>query len=374
MKSHPLWAALFCVFFSLLVSAAEETDSTEPPAPDPEKIEREETGRFRIPIVYYTPETSVAGGLLFIQNFGAPRDGRTSHLIASFSVTAAGQYFLNLAPKFYSSTGIGETGGTASYRYYPSKFFGRGLNFSTPKGERYVERGLDLNLTHAWNFHDSWSFRIGALYDRRKLIDFEAAGLVASEVSLIGDDSETIGGSLGFEWDTRDFPQAPQRGQFFRLSGTHSQPRDLSGIATLMPLQKGDLDLRFYHRIRSDDTWAHQILISEVRGDLIPFQSLNSVGGGSRLRGFYAGRFRDRALSLYQTEWRHEFTSKWVGTTAIGAGRLASTLPEIPFAKDLVAGSIGVQYIVDPRNRTKIRADIGFAQEPGFYLLIGEAF
>lgn len=330
--------------------------------------------RFLIPIFYYTPETSAAGGAMLVQNFGEPRDGRTSHLISVASLTVNGQYFVNAAPKLYSKEGVGETSAYISYRYYPSKFFGRTVDGALDEGERFTERTFDLNAQHVWNFYSQWSVRVGGFYEKRQLVDFETAGRMAAEAAAISENYDTVTGLLGLEWDERDYPQAPTEGTFLRLGAGRSVPKDVAGTRVLPNYTKSEFDLRTYVPFRSRGVFAFQLLFSEVEGDVVPFSALNSIGGGHRLRGFYAGRYRDNALGLIQTEARWSVRDRWVATVGLAAGRLGPRVHDLGTERNLVAGTVGAHYIVDTRNRTKIRADLGFAEETGFYLLVGEAF
>lgn len=364
---------------------ANEPVAPAPPSPEVEApvatteaaLQADDGGDHRlIPIFYYTPETRYAGGALLIQNIGPEQEGRTSQITGVATLTANGQYMVNLAPRFFAPEGRGEMSGLVSYRYFPSKYFGRGPDVAIDeKGEDYVERAVDLGFSQALPLNESVNFRWGIQYDRRELLESVNGGLVATEALATGTRIESPGATLGLEWDRRDFPQGPRAGSWHRLQATRLVPQDLDGTARLNPVDRLEADFRWYiPRRQGAVTWAHQLSLTEVTGEIIPFQYLPSVGGGARLRGYYAGRFRDRALALLQGEWRREFRSRWTGTAGVGVGRLAAHAHEWGDARDLWTGAVGVQYLLNRKGRTKIRADLGFGHRPSFYLLLGDAF
>lgn len=329
-----------------------------------------------IPIFYYTPETKLAAGGLAILPFGPERDGRTSQLTGVASVTANGQYMVNLSPRYFSASGRGETSGIFSYRYFPSRYFGRGETTSPEEnGEKYAERGIDLALQQSFEVKDPVVTRWGLSYGEREIQDSMPGGLVELETMNFGKKLKTLGLTASLEWDERETPQSPRSGSWHRLIGTRFQPRNESSGRELSPVDRLEVDLRWYRPRRQGlVTWAHQAYLGEVSGPEIPFQYLQSVGGGSRLRGFYAGRFRDQALVMLQSEWRYEIRDRWTATVGAGVGRLAAESRELRDARDLWSGALGVQYLMSRKSRTKLRADLGFGHRPSFYILMGEAF
>lgn len=373
------WGALALVLALTLASSLALANEAAPDATTTTEAAKplEEGGDHRlIPIFYYTPETKYAGGALLIQNFGPEREGRTSQITGVATLTANGQYMFNMAPRYFAEDGRGEMSGLVSYRYFPSKYFGRGPDVAIDeKGEDYVERAVDLGFSQSLALTTSWNARWGLQYDRREILESVTGGLVATENLVTGTRMESPGASAGLEWDRRDFAQSPRSGAWHRFQLTRLLPQDLDGKANLNAVDRLEADLRWYvPRREGAVTWAHQLSFTEVTGEVVPFQYLPSVGGGSRLRGYYAGRFRDRALALAQSEWRREFRDRWTGTAAVGVGRLAGHAHEWGEARDLWTGAVGVQYLLNRKGRTKIRADLGFGHRPSFYLLLGDAF
>jgi hypothetical protein len=329
--------------------------------------------RHLVPIVYYTPETKLAGGALSIFNFGQPVEGKTSQVIGVASVTANGQSLLNFSPRYFLSQGSGEIQGLFSARYFPSKYFGSGKNQSD--GESYTERALDLGFWQNQVLHGPFSVRWGFHSEKREILDHQkgGSGILEETLKKQGQRQLVLGASLGLEWDQRNFSQSPTEGQWIRLQATRWSPEDLDGNLNLAPFHRGEIDGRLYQR-HEEVQMAHQVYVGEVSGRNVPFQYLQTVGGGSRMRGYYFGRFRDHALVMVQSEARMALRDRWSISSGLSYGRLAATIAEIGSNHDLWTGSIGCQYLLDRLSRTKLRADLGFGHRPYFYFLFGDAF
>lgn len=157
--------------------------------------------------------------------------------------------------------------------------------------------------------------------------------------------------------DTRDYPQSPKSGDWFRLISTTYKAHDLSGNLSQVNFNKYEVDFRSYQSLGSDNTLALEFYSGIIVGEKVPFTYLLSIGGNQKLRGFYAGRFLGTAMELLQVENRTEINSKWAWAQFFSQGRIANSISEIDSAKDLITAGIGLHYYIDPKNRTKLRLD-----------------
>ena len=196
-----------------------------------------------------------------------------------------------------------------------------------------------------------------------------------AEIQNIAQSLEVFSTNLSLEWDERDYPQAPKNGSWYRVTQSFYSARDREGQRDLQSFRKIDFDLRRYFSLAEDWTLAAQAFASEAQGDQIPFQYLNFIGGGSRLRGYYSGQYRDNALGMLQSEVRYEWSDRWTLAAFAGVARLATKISELTYADSFYSGGVGVHYFLDPENRTKLRLDVGTTgHESGAYFLVGEAF
>ncbi|MBK9322513.1 MAG: BamA/TamA family outer membrane protein [Bdellovibrionaceae bacterium] len=328
-----------------------------------------------LPIVYYTPETKISAGALFVKNLWKEKEGHTSSLLGSLSLTENKQTLATLAPKLYFNRGDWDLSGSFFYSYYPNRYYGRGVNNSLKDPEPYTENNLLLSLGVGKNLYSHLFIRVGTTKDQRKIVDSQPSGLIAGEIQAVTEDLEVQSANIGFEWDERDFPQAPIEGAWYRITHSWFTPVDRQGGKTLAPFRKIDFDFRKYTPVTTRWAGALQLLASEVQGNYVPFQYLNFIGGGVRMRGFYNGQYRDFALGMIQTELRFDWRPNWLFSIFGGVARLGRHLDDIPSSESFYSGGGGVHYILDPENRTKLRLDMGFnGKERGVYFLVGDAF
>lgn len=357
---------------------AQEPDSTESAETLSEAVPPKEDYSKKLillPIAYYTPETKLAGGFLLIKNLWKEKEGHTSNIMATTSITINNQVMASIAPRLYLQGGEWELGGTLFYSYFPNKYYGRGVDNSLRTPEKYTENSFIASITGGRNVYERLFLRGGVAQDLRKIIDYEVGGEMEKEIQNLAPSIQVLSLNVGLEWDERDYPQAPRQGSWYRLTQSFYDPKDRDGVKDFSRFRKIDFDFRQYVTLAPRWVLAGQLVASEVQGDQVPFQYLNSIGGGSRMRGFYAGQYRDKALGMFQTELRFERTPKWVPAIFASVARMATKISDLNSADSFYSGGAGIQYVLDPENRTKLRLDFGITnKESGAYFLIGEAF
>lgn len=117
-------------------------------------------------------------------------------------------------------------------------------------------------------------------------------------------------------------------------------------------------------------------MIGKLEGKLIPFSSLFKLGGGNQLRGYLSNKYRDKAITFTQLEYRTDISRHFTFAVFSGIGVLAPDVPTLWENRSRVAGGVGLHYIADKENRQKFRFDVGIGEESeyGVYVVFGEAF
>lgn len=349
-----------------------------------EKSATQPTKSVTMPIGYYTPETSLALGILHLHNYNQATTGKTSNSLSHLSYTLKKQTLFNSTAKFYLTGGKYEWGTQLIYRYFPDEFYGTQFNSTNDhleSGEKFTEKVSILGLTGGYQFYQDMYVRTLFQYDHREILhnENESTPMLDSQVSLFTPQLNTSVMQFSFDYDDRDFIQSAKNGDLLKLSFTHYFSKKSNG-ESLHPYVKSELEYRKYLSIFTNQIIAGQILLSQIKSDQstsIPFYYLNSIGGGSRLRGYFNGRYRDQALAMTQVDYRYEWNDRWVSTVFYSAARIGSDLSTIidpEHSKWLSSTGIGVNYFIDPINRTKLRLDMGFvAEKRSIYFLIGDA-
>ncbi|MEP9359654.1 BamA/TamA family outer membrane protein [Sphingomonas sp. KR3-1] len=108
----------------------------------------------------------------------------------------------------------------------------------------------------------------------------------------------------------------------------------------------------------------------------VPFYDLCSFGAGIDLRGYEAGRYRDRVDWAVQGEVRHRFNRRFGAVAFAGLGGIAPSLGHILDKGDALPSiGAGVRYRPFRDNDVNLRLDVAMGLHgPGLYFGIAEAF
>jgi outer membrane protein assembly factor BamA len=120
---------------------------------------------------------------------------------------------------------------------------------------------------------------------------------------------------------------------------------------------------------------AIQATTGYTSGD-VPFYDLSMLGGEDKMRGYYKGALRDKALIDAQVEYRMPVWGMFGITTWVATGRVAPSYKDMNFSGLWLSYGGGVRIRVDTKNNTNLRFDMGFGPNgvSGFYFNFAEAF
>ncbi len=354
------------VAFVLALAAGSLRAAAEEAAPPPR-------GGFIIaPVVYYTPETRIAWGFVGIHYFrfgAAARSARLSHYRFNVIRTQNKQSVAQVDYELYLAGGGFLLDGMAKYSYYPDRFYGNGNRTREEDREDFTSSNwrLQLNLQRRWG-DDLFAGLHLETYDvsmRARQDD----GLLAGG-TIPGAAGGTVNGLGVFaKWDNRDNTFSSSRGVYAALS-LNRFFRLLGGDHAFGQLA---LDARGYWPL-GRNVLALQGIFRSAWGDC-PFQALPRFGGLNLLRGYFDGRYRDRAMLALQGEYRLRLGRR-VGLCAFAGMAQVQQKPALLELDGFhAAGGAGVRYKFNPRENLVVRLDVGFAgAEPAFYLTFAEAF
>ncbi|REH01715.1 BamA/TamA family outer membrane protein [Flavobacterium aquicola] len=193
------------------------------------------------------------------------------------------------------------------------------------------------------------------------------------EQNVLGiDGGYDVGVGLSGMYDTRKNPYNPQQGVYC-LSSLVFHPKFLGSTYQFTNFI---LDVRKYYNPWLEHIIALQFYTSNAFGDT-PFYDLSMMGGSDRMRGFYQGGYRDKALVDSQLEYRAPIWNIFGLAGFIGTGRVFSGYNDLSFEKWRFSYGGGLRIMVDSKHKTNLRFDFGFGNGgslKGTYVSFSEAF
>lgn len=171
------------------------------------------------------------------------------------------------------------------------------------------------------------------------------------------------------EIDTRDDRYRPTRGAYLSL------------LTEVRPEIFGNCGSTLWH-ITAVADWFHPLwrgavaavdLYGDAWSSATPWLFWPTVGGASRLRGYYSGRYTDRKMVAAQVELRQRIKGPFGCCVWAGAGNVFASPKLFDFSKTLPNYGLGLRMHMGPR--ATLRVDYGLGRHSnGLIINVNEAF
>ncbi len=330
---------------------------------------------FVVPIMGYTPDTSVALATVGIARFrfaGSSEESRPSTLASLLTWTFKNQLLVRVGPQIYMDNEQWYFRGEVNYEDWPELFFGVGPKASRDDQEKLERRSLRVqgDLRYALYKRNLYLGLFGQ-HVQTEIPVKEPGGLLDQQL-VVGSEGGTVSGiGPSLVWDTRDSDVFARRGQFLRFQ-TIFYRRDFGGDFDHDVIS---IDARTFTEVAPDHILAFQVLGRLSSGE-VPFFNMALLGGVSQMRGFLEGRFRDNHMLVGQAEYRSPYIWRLSFVGFASAGQVARRVDEFELNSVKLSGGGGVRFAVNRKEGINMRADFGFAQDEGFgaYVAFIEAF
>lgn len=336
-----------------------------------------------VPIVFYTPETRFGYGAAATATLRFRRDddypaARPSQLTLGVAYTQNQQLLLYLPFKVFYQQNRYYTYGEVGYYRYSYLFFG--IKENAVPAELYSVNYPRVRLNAfrrvgPGNGRGQLYVGLRYQYEDYDVTNVEAGGNLASGAVPGGRGSRLNGGGLGVFYDSRDnilFPTKGVSADFTLLPRNQAVGAGPQGQTTYF--DRYEADVASYHALSPHAVLALNYFASFTVGTA-PFNALSQLGGGRRMRGYYAGRFRDQNAALLQSELRFDVYRR-LGAVVFGAvGTLGDAQTPLRLTAPKAAYGAGLRFTFNRRDHLNIRADYALGRaSSGFYLTVGEAF
>lgn len=336
-------------------------------------VEQKRGGLIYLPILFYTPETKLAGGAAvnyYFRESGSEITSRPSTIMPILIYTQKSQIISELNADLYWKDEMYHLSGNIGYTKFPDKFFGIGNNTSEDDEEEYTPRNIYLSLSFQTKVRTG--FNLGAQYEFAdgKIKEVEEEGLLDQKDILGSEGGRISGAGILVNWDTRNNIFYPSSGSFHQLSVSL-----FSGdLGSDFDFNTYNLDLRQYVPLFSSHVLAFQGYMNIMTGDP-PFQMLSLLGGESLMRGYYTGRYRDKNMLVFQVEHRVPVWRRFGMVGFVGFGDVADKIGSFEVQNFKHSVGWGIRYLFNQEERMNLRLDFGYGKKTsGFYITIGEAF
>lgn len=325
-----------------------------------------------IPGLSISPETGVGFALAGIKSgraSGVARGTRPSTRAISGLVTTRGQLDLQWQGDLWASGNRRRTEYELRFLRFPNRFFGIGAAIED-SAERYTPQTLSARVSR------TWQLRRGLFVGGRAA--FETVDVTRIEAGRRLDTLATIPRREGWRssslillssLDTRDLLFFPSRGGLLSVDLGHS----FEALGATQDFTRVTVDLRRYLGLGRAGVVAVQAF-GEATGGTVPFDRLPQLGGSRVLRGYLAGRFRDRNLASAQIEYRSPSWRRAGFVLFATGGSVAPSLDALADAPRRTTWGAGFRYALNA-DRLNLRIDHGRGRgSHGTYITVGEAF
>jgi len=322
-----------------------------------------------LPIIFYSPQTKLAAGVLPTYIFRSSPESRPSSVMFPTYYTINKQISISIQPQVYYKNGEYRLSGSMYYQKWPDLFYGLGNATSADDEEEYTTRSTGGSMDFQRCFGSSLYFGVVGELSHSILVEIESEGLLAGG-DISGAETGTVSGAgVSISWDSRDNIFFPQNGSYHVASAAFFG----SVLGGDYFFNRFIIDLRKYAAFDSNKIVAFQAYGSFTDGDP-PFGKMPRLGG--IIRGYYPLRYIDRSLLAFQVEYRlHPLWRRFGVAGFAGAGAVADGLSNLRPNDFKFAAGVGIRYLFIPTEKLDIRFDIGFGEESSeIYFNIGEAF
>lgn len=333
-----------------------------------------------IPVLSTAPETGieVGGGALYSFYTDTLQPGtRVSNYYAYATITTKGQNRLQISTDRWSPQNKYHYTAALNFVNFPNNFYGIGNNTRKADAdlldekrfrfdvtaEQQVKRNLYIGLLGGAYYYRYSNKTAGGIYDIGANIEDKDGGPIVF-----------IGPTLTY--DSRDNVTYTTKGIRFA-----AQLRAIKGVLSNNSYNGGMLqvDVAQFIKLSSRFILGLNAQSKNLLGGTSPFYLLPQMGNDELMRGYYAGRFRDRNLLAAQGELRYRLSNKFGLVGFGGAGQVFRDSFAVSNFKPNLGG--GIRYFFDVEKGLALRVDYGIGQRPvgeqrlsGLYVALGQAF
>ena len=326
-----------------------------------------------LPVAFYAPETSVglgAGGILFGDAPADPdRPRRDDNLALFLTATFRKQFIVATRGERYLAGQRYKIAAEGAAMRFPNQFWGIGNQTPEAAKDTYTRLLAEARVLFSVQALPDVFVGVGLGFGFFQLDDVAPDGAVAAYLEQQPGRGRLGAGSIVLQRDTRDDTLAAHRGAYTELSALFYGPY-FGGQRRFATYH---WDQRQFLRM-GRSVLSTQVFAALVTGD-VPLDEVPALGGSSRLRGYFEGRYRDRFYVMAQTECRIPIFWRLAAVPFFGVGDVFPSPTDLTFDDLKPAAGLGLRLNLKSERELNLRVDMALGRDSsGFYVNLGEAF
>ena len=325
-----------------------------------------------VPGISYSPETSFEFGVASIYKLNLPwRDSmdRESYLKFAGSYSLNNQVSLDLGYRIASKKEKFVSFGEIGFSRYPNSYFGHGNQISYDSSEKFTPTFLRLRLNGLYKINKYLFVGPRYQFDNYYSVDKKDNGILSNDLILGKNGGMSSGLGYIVNSDRRNSIFIPSKGYYMIFRNVFFD----KALGSDFDFVSYEYDLRKYFLIKKKHVLALQHYGEYTNGD-VPFFELPTFGGSYRMRGHFAGAYRDENITLFQADFRYRLSKYFVWSTFTGIGWVNQDASKFHWPQNRISVGTGLR-LYTPSSGLAFRFDYAFAREnSGFYIGLGEAF
>ncbi len=355
-------ALLLFLLIPILVSGSAFSQSEKDSTASKKKDDPDKVSLMVYPFAFYSPETELAfglGGVIGFNMSSRKQNPKLSSITGSGYYTTNGQYSFTFTPELYIGKNETRVWGKLAYDKAIDKYYGTGNNVSEFDSADYLQNNFTISaLVQTRVFDDR--LKVGVSFERRdlKMKDKQKNPFLTENLVTGSDGGATQGIGITASWDSRDNVNFPSKGGFYEFFSTYF----FKSLGSDFEYTKYSFDLRRFMNPVKDHVIATQAYML-VEAKTPPFYDLGLLGGDTKMRGYYTGRYRDRVYYTLQAEYRIPKIFWKLGVIAFaGMGDVAPAIDKITISTVKPTYGLGLRFRFDELSKLDLRMDIGIGK------------
>ncbi|MEX2596532.1 MAG: BamA/TamA family outer membrane protein [Salibacteraceae bacterium] len=332
-------------------------------------------GLFVLPLLYYTPDTRFAAGLVGVYYFrtGKTQDKETTRLSYAKML---GDYTQNRQLDLWSSWNIFSNKekylfkGEFRFRNFPDKFYGIGNNTAEENIEGYEYNLFKFKMMAMKKIANHLFAGFDYQFETEYGFELQPGGQL--ETGEITGSTGGIGTAVGavMTYDKRDNVINAYSGMLFELS-SYWNTSYLGGNFNFINI---NMEFSKFWEVKEHHIIAVNAMVNSNFGE-VPFLDMAKVGSDGMLRGYASNRYRDHYFAGTQVEYRFPLWWRFGMVVFTGVGDVFDKPSDLQLNRLKYSFGAGLRFLVNPKERLNVRFDYGFGRRNNaFYLMLTEAF